>query len=214
MQRKAAVRAWVNEAKDLGVLWSSQITMISQIANVCKISTLHLRNIMNIRKYLSTTALKCIVHSFVTSRLYSNNALLYNVRSCHLQKLQRVQNWTVKVILGRKKYDHVSPLLKELHWLPVVKRVQSKILLLCYRCLNGSAPEYLTSLLSPHKPPHNLHSRRDVLKLNVPCSKRLWGDRAFFEAEPQLWNHLLYEIRAAPLVNIFKSLLNTHLFSQ
>ncbi len=50
---------------------------------------------------------------------------------------------------------------------------QFKILLLCYRCLNGSAPQYLTSLLSPHKPPRNLRSSRDVLKLNVPCSKRL-----------------------------------------
>ena len=100
----------------------------------------------------------------------SNNAL---------EKLQRVQNWAAKVILWGKKYDHVSPLLNELHWLPVVKRVQFKIPLLCYRCLNGSALQYLTSLLSPHKPPRNLHSSRDVLKLNVLCSKRLWGDRAF-----------------------------------
>ncbi len=90
-------------AKDLGVLWDSQMTMISQIADVCKTSTLDLRNIMNIRKYLSTTALKCVVQSFVTSRLDSNNALLYNIPSCHLQKLQRVQNWAVKVILGGKK---------------------------------------------------------------------------------------------------------------
>ncbi len=98
--------------------------------------------------------------------------------------------------------------------MPVVKRVQFKILLLCYRCLNGSAPQYLTSLFSPHKPPRNLLSSRDVLKLNVPCSKRLWGDRAFSVSAPQLWNHLPYEIRAAPSVNIFKSLLKTHLFSQ
>ncbi len=89
----------------------------------------------------------------------------------------------------------------------------SAILLLCYRCLNGSAPQYLTSLLSAHKPPRNLRSSRDVLKLNVPCSKRLWGDRAFSVAAPQPWNHLPYEIRAAPSVNIFKSLLKTHLFS-
>ncbi len=176
-------------AKDLGVLWDSQMTIISQIANVCKTSTLHLRNIMKIRKYLSTTALKCIIHSFVTTRLDSNNALLYNIPNCHLHKLQRVQNWAAKVILGGKKYYHVSPLLKELHWLPVVKRVQFKILLLCYRCLDGSASEYLTSLLSPHKPPLNLRSGRDVLNLNVPCSKRLWGDRAFSVAALQLWNH-------------------------
>ncbi len=60
----------------------------------------------------------------------------------------------------------------------------------------------------------NLRSSRDVLKLDVPCSKWLWGDRAFSLAAPHLWNHLPYKIRAAPSVNIFKSLLKTHLFSQ
>ena len=125
-----------------------------------------------------------------------------------------VQNWAAKVILGGKIYDQVFPLLKEMHWLPVVKQVQFKVLLLCYCCLKGSAPRYLTSLLSPHKPPHNLRSSRDVLKLNVPCCKRLWGDRAFSVAAPHLWNHLQDEIRAAPSVNIFKSLLKAHLFSQ
>ncbi len=58
---------------------------------------------MKIRKYLSITALKCIIHSFVTSRLDSNNALLYNILNFHLQKLQRVQSWAAKVILGGKK---------------------------------------------------------------------------------------------------------------
>ncbi len=159
------------------------MTMISQIANACKTSTLHLRNIVKIRKYLSTTAFKCILHSFVTSRLDSNNALLYNIPNCLLQKLQRVQNWAAKVIVGGKKYDHVSLLLKELlHRLPVVKQVQLKILLLCYRCLNRSAPRYLTSLLSPHKPPRNLRSSRDVLKLNV-----LNGSEVIV---PFLWHHL------------------------
>ncbi len=68
----------------------------------------------------------------------------------------------------------------------------------------------------PHKPPRNLRLRTDVLKLNVPCSKWLWGwgDRAFSVAAPQLWSHVPYENRAAPSVNIFKSLLKTHLFSQ
>ena len=150
----------------------------------------------------------------VSLKLDSNNALLYNIQNCHLQKLQSVQNWAAKVILGGEKYDHVSPRLKELHWLPVVKRVQFKILLLCYRCLTGRGPQHLTSLLSTHEPPRNLRSSRDVLKLNVPCSKRLWVDRVFLVAAPQLWNHLPYEIRAAASVNIFKSLLKTQLFSQ
>ncbi len=58
----------------------------------------------------------------------------------------------------------------------------------------------------------SLEQGMDVLKFNVPCSKRLRGDHAFSVAAPQLWNHLPYEIRAAPSVNIFKSLLKTSFF--
>ncbi len=111
-----------------------------------------------------------------------------------------MQNWAAKVILGGKKY-----------WLPVVKRVQFKVLLLRYRCLNGSTPRYLTSLMSPHQPPRNLRLSRDVLKLNNKCSM-FQTFLGWSVAAPQLWNHLPYEIRAVPSVNIFKSLLKTYLF--
>ncbi len=72
------------------------------------------------------------------------------------------------------------------------------------------------ALLSPHKPSCSLRWRRDVLKLYVQCSKRLWGDHAFSLAAPHVWNNLPFKIRAASSVNIFKpfNLLNTHLFSQ
>ncbi len=137
--------------------------------------------------------------------------IIYIIVICN--KLQRVQNWAVRVIMGGKKYDHMSPVLKELHWLPVVKRIQFKIILLCYHSLNGSVPQYLTFLLSPHKSSLSLRSSRDVLKLHVPCSKRLWDDLAFCIAAPPLWNNLPFKIRAAPSVNIFKSI-KTHLFLQ
>ncbi len=161
-------------AKNLGVLWDSQMTMADQTAKGCKTSTLHLQNIIKIRKYLLATVLKCLVHSFMTSRLDSNNALLYNILNYYLQKLQSMQNWAARVTMGGK---HLSQLLEELHWLPIVKQIQFKILLLCYCCLNSNAPgQYLTSSQSRHKLSSSLHSSRAVLKLYVPCSKRLWGD--------------------------------------
>ena len=72
------------------ILWDSQ--MVNQIANVSNTLTMHLQNILKIRKYLSATALKCIVHSFVTSRWDSNSAPLYNMPSAlpSAKKLRRV----------------------------------------------------------------------------------------------------------------------------
>ncbi len=100
----------------------------------------------------------------MTSRLDSNHAPLYNIPNCpSANKLQRVQNWAARFVVRGEKYDYVSP--KELYWLLEVKRTQFEILLLCYRCLNGSAPRHLTSLPSPHKLSRNLRSNRGVLKL-------------------------------------------------
>ena len=65
---------------------------------------------MKIRKYLTTTALTCKFHSFVTIKLDFSNALIYNIPNCHLQKLQRAQDWEMEVILEGDKYDHFSPI--------------------------------------------------------------------------------------------------------
>ncbi len=94
----------------------------------------------------------------------------------------------------------------------VVKIILLKMLLLCYRCLNGSAPWYLTYLLlPPPKMTWNLCWNMVMLELNVPRFKRLWDDRALSVAAPHLWNNLPYKIGATHS-NTFKSLLKIHVF--
>ena len=66
-----------------------------------------------------------------------------------------------------KKFDHISPVLRELHWLPVEHRISYKILLLTYKALNGHAPQYLAALISKYVPPRPLRSEDHYL-LNSP----------------------------------------------
>ena len=68
------------------------------------------------------------------------------------EKLQRVQNIAARLITGRSRRGHITPLLKNLHWLPDRSRITFKILLLTYKILNGHSPSYLTSLISSYKP--------------------------------------------------------------
>ena len=59
-----------------------------------------------------------------------------------IDRLQNVQNSAARLIARRRKFDHITPVMKELHWLPVNQRIIYKIglLLIIYKALNGLAP--------------------------------------------------------------------------
>ena len=111
-------------------------------------------------------------------------------------------------------YDSVTALLKKLHWLPVEQRIQFKILLTTFKCLNGKGPGYLTDLLIQHTPHRVLRSSGNSL-LTVPRTRlKNYGDKAFAKAAPELWNNLPIDIRSCNSVNSFKKKLKTHLFKK
>ena len=129
-----------------------------------------------------------------------------------LSKLQRIQNASAKLIVGAKKRDHVTAILKELHWLPVDQRVVFKVLLLTYKALHDEVPVYLKELLHWHVPSRSLRSSSANL-LVVPSSKLItYGDRFFHVAAPTLWNKLPLIVRNSSSCDVFKNNLKTHLF--
>lgn len=104
--------------------------------------------------------------------------------------------------------------LKKLHWLPMEQRIKFKILLLVFRALDGTAPDYLCELLSVYTPSRNLRSA-DCNLLNVIKTRlKTYGDRAFSSAGPREWNALPIHIRQANSLQNFKSQLKTHLFNE
>ena len=88
---------------------------------------------------------------FCVSRIDYCNSILYGLPTVEHEKLQRVQNIAARLITGSSRRDHITPVLKNLHWLPVKLRITFKILLLTYKILNGQSPSYLTSLISSCK---------------------------------------------------------------
>ena len=61
-----------------------------------------------------------------------------------IQKLQRIQNCAARLVTRQPRFANVTPILKELHWLPIEQRVTFKVLLLAFKGLNGLAPQYMT----------------------------------------------------------------------
>ena len=119
----------------------------------------------------------------------------------------------MRVVCLVPKFDHITPVLRRLHWLPVRYRVMFKILLLVYKALHVKAPSYISGLLKA-KPAGRYSLRSDCQDLlAVPRTMfKTLGDRAFAKAGPSLWNELPVDIRRAASVETFKSQLKTFLF--
>ena len=188
--------------------------MVEHVSSITKSAYLHLRNIAQIRRYLTQDATATLINSLVTSRLDNLNSLLFGLPDCVISRLQRIQNHAAKVVAKKKKYDHVTPILITLHWLPVAYRIEFKVLMLTYKCLNGKAPEYLSSRLQLYVPGRALRSSDQHLLVVKKAHLKTYGDRAFSIAAPTLWNALPLEIRTSVSVDSFKRKLKTHLFKK
>ena len=122
-----------------------------------------------------------------------------------------MQNAAARVLSKSSKYTHITPVLNDLHWLPVVERIKFKILLLTWKIVNGFAPGYLDELISDYVPTRNLRSSGTGM-LTPRRVKSSFGDRAFAASAPLLWNALPLHVRNVNSVESFKSSLKTHLF--
>ena len=112
------------------------MSMLPHVKFVCKTALYHLRNIARIRKFLSVKTTEILVHAFVSSKLDYCNSLLYNIPKYVLNKLQFVQNAAARLITCSRKYDHITPILIDLHWLTIAERIKFKILLLTFKAIH------------------------------------------------------------------------------
>ena len=148
--------------------------------------------------------------------LQSNNIHIYIcevIPKYLLQKLQYVQNAAARLITGIRKHHHITPILMDLHWLPVNERIQFKILLLTFKSLNGFAPVYIDEMIQHYVLNRKLCSSSAFLLKQNKQNLKSYGFRTFTVATPFLWKYSLpLEVKSSPSLNIFKSKLKTHLF--
>ena len=153
-----------------------------------------------------------LIHAFVTSRLDYCNALLSSHPAKALNKLQLMLNTSARVLTRTKTFDHITPVLASLHWLPVQARADLKVLLLTYKALNGLSPTYLFDSVLPYILTRTPRSQDAGLLIVARISKAAAGGRAFSYRAQYVWNGLPVHGRDADSVSTFKSLLKTHLF--
>ena len=133
-----------SKVRDLGVV----LTNISLfIISVCRSTHFHLRGIGRIRNLLTVDATAQLIHTLITSRLDFCNSILYNLPNNKIKILQRIQNQAAHMVKRIPRRNHITPVLRELHWLRIHDNIIFKILLLIHKAVNKTAPEYLCDLI-------------------------------------------------------------------
>lgn len=203
-----------DSVKNIGAILDKTLSLSSQINAMCKSSFFHIRNIARIRKFLSFSTTEKLIHAFVTSKVDLYNALLYGVPKYELSKLQRVLNAAARLLTNTRKYDHISPILKQLHWLPIEQRVLFKIITITFKALHGQAPSYISDIITPYVPARALRSSNASRLAPRQYHLKTYGMRAFAVAAPYLWNLLPEDMRKCDNYSLFKIKLKTHLFKK
>ena len=147
----------------LGVTLDKTLSFDEHVKNTVKASNFHIKALRHIRPLLNKSIANSVACSIVTTRLDYCNSLLYGTSKTNLDKLQRIQNTLASVVAGSRKRDHITPVLKDLHWLPVEQRINYKIALTTHKILQDKQPAYLAELVSLHKPAKGLRSSSQSL---------------------------------------------------
>nr|KAG5696973.1 hypothetical protein BaRGS_008435 [Batillaria attramentaria] len=207
---------FAESVRDLGLIVDAELTMVPHINKVTKNCFYSLRILGKLRPFLSLPAANSIALALVMSRVDYCNSALWGLPVSQISRLQRIQNTAARIVSRTKATDHITPVLKALHWLPVQQRIDHKVLSLAYCCIHNTAPTYLKELIPVYQPARNLRSASS-LRLRLPStddtSKKRHGARSFKNAAPKLWNSLPETVKEAVSITAFRKRLKTYLFS-
>jgi Reverse transcriptase (RNA-dependent DNA polymerase) len=205
----------VSSVRNLGVQFDSALSMTDHVSKTVGTCFAALRRIRSVRSSLSRQSLLDLVRALVVTRVDYCNSSLVGVSDHLLNRLQSVLNAAARLVCSKRRHEHITPVLRELHWLRVPDRITFKLCSLVYRSLDGTAPPYLSELI--HLSTDNESRRRlrsaDARELVVPpTNRKTLGDRSFAVNGPQQWNKLPVSLRNLPSFALFRRGLKTFLF--
>ncbi len=108
-----------NTVRNLGVIFDSEMSMKAHVSLINRSAYPQLKNFRATKPFLDLEAANTAAHAFVSSCLNAGNSILYDIAQDQLQHIQRTQNTATRIITNTRQYEHVTPVLHQLHWLPI-----------------------------------------------------------------------------------------------
>ena len=202
---------------NLEISMDRDLTTSTQISKTTQMCFISLRQMRSIKGCLTMDSSKTLASALVLSRIDYDKMALVSLPKVATQSCQSIINTTARLITGVRKYDHITPVLKELHWLNIDERIEFKIALQIYKCLSNEGPAYLTRDLVPvaslpEKQGLRLTKSKDVVA-NKHKLKSL-GLRRFSVSGTKLWNNLPNSLKSSSSTKSFCRSLKTYLFNK
>ena len=185
----------VRHVKNLGVYLDRHLDMTTRVSRTISTCSLHMRNIAQIRRYLTRPTTERVVNALITSRLDYCNSLLFGTSASNINRLQRLQNSVARLVTRQARRDSAMPLLRELHWLPVHVDL---------------SPTYLQQCVQVYTPVRSLLSSCGYT-LVANRSRTVAGDCTFVHAASTVWNALPVSVTSKDSLLSFKAALKTHI---
>jgi hypothetical protein len=205
----------VNSVRDLGIFLDSDLSMRSHVTRTVSNCFAALRQIRSIRRSVPQPVMQSLVAALVVSRLDYGCATLVGLPAVQLDRLQAVLNAAARLVFAARKYDHITPLLQELHWLRVPERITFRLATLAYRCQHNLAPHYLAENMqrvADIDSRQRLRSASTATLFEPRTLHSTIGDRAFSAAAAKAWNSLPATVQNAETLLTFRGRLKTFLF--
>jgi len=203
--------------RNLGICIDSDVTMKTHVTRTVASCFATRRQLRTVRRSVSDHVFQTLIVSLVLSRLDYGNATLAGIPANQHHRLQSVITAAAKMVYNRRRYDHVTPLLRDLHWLKLPERLDFKLAVTIYKCLHGLAPaQYLADSIQRVSGSGRRQLRSSSTEtLVVPFTRLVTaGDRAFSSFSSRLWNSLSNDVTAATTLSTFRSHLKTYLFKR
>ena len=139
------------------------------------------------------------------------NSLLYDLPRKNVSKLQCPQNMAARLIRNTPRFCQITPVLYQLHWLPISVRIKFKVILIRFKAIHGLVPYYMQNLIEVKETSsYNFRSNDELFLASQTFKSKKISDRAFQMAAPTPWNKLPSALRIETSLKPFKAKLKIY----